>query len=242
MRALYALSNKIASFDFFSWLVLAKAAGATEVIFDTRNPKTDKWPLEQVMERFETIMRPGAALAGLTYRLHEMGEDRWRTDARYLVAHVRAGQQFEPLRTVHNPGDVRYTVTLREEPRIPERNSNAAAWRAFAAEIGALVIEDHLVNPIDLHVRMALYAGAEMNFFVPNGPMHICSLAGYPLMAFSCNKCEGGFGRTGIAFGQNYPWHKPGQSLIWEDDALDNLRRHFRAWRAAQDLLDKQAA
>jgi hypothetical protein len=143
---------------------------------------------------------------------------------------------------VHAPGDVRYTVTLREEPRLPWRNSNGAAWRAFAAEIGALVIEDHQVNPIGLHTRAALYAGAEMNFFVVNGPMHVCSLMGAPLLCFGANKCEGGLGRTGIAWGENYPWHGPDQRLIWEDDTLENLRRHFTAWRAAQDTRERAAA
>ncbi len=231
MKALYPLSNKIASFDFFSWLVLAKAAGYTEVVFDTRLPKTDKWSEPQIHERFESILRPGPALAGLPYSIGIKGLDTIKTDARHLIAHVRAGKDFERLRSVHLPGDVRYTVTLRQEPRLPYRNSDLEAWRAFATEIGALVIEDYHVNRIDLHTRVALYAGAEMNFFVPNGPMHVCSLAGYPLMAFACNKCEGGFANTGIAFGQNYPWHRPEQRLIWEDDTLPNLRRQFAAWQ-----------
>lgn len=235
MRALYPLSNKIASFDFFSWLVLAKAAGFSEVVFDTRNPKTDKWSAEQVEERFETILRPGPALAGMAHCLGTQGEDCFRTDARYLIQHCREGGRIEPLRSVLAPADVRYTVTLREEPRLPYRNSNLPAWRAFAAEIGALVIEDHEVNPIGLHTRMALYAGAEMNFFVVNGPMHVCSLAGYPVMCFAANKCEGGFANTGIAFGEQYPWHGPEQRLIWEDDTLANLHRHFAALQDARD-------
>lgn len=235
MKALYALSAKIASFDFFSWLVLAKAAGYTEVVFDTRQPKADKWSAAQVAERFETILRPGPALGGLPYSLGTQGEDRINTDARYLIQHVRNGGKIEPLRSVFEPGDVRYTVTLREEPRLPHRNSNITAWRTFAAEIGALVIEDHARGPIDLHVRMALYAGADMNFFVPNGPMHLASLAGYPMMCFACNKCEGAFGNIGIAVGEEYPWHNARQHLVWEDDELPVLRRHFAAWQLAQN-------
>lgn len=232
MKALYALHRKIASFDFFSWLVLVKAMGYTEVVFDTRSPRTNKWSEAEVRRRFETILWPGVALAGLKASLGTEGDDPVHTDARHLIDWVRAGKAFEPLASPLPPAEVRYTVTLREEPRIPARNSNLPAWRTFAAEIGALVIEDHAVNPIDLHTRMALYAGADMNFFVVNGPMHVCSLAGYPLLCFACNVCEGGFAATGIPFGGQYPWANERQHFIWEDDSLPNLRRHFGRWLA----------
>lgn len=235
MKALYSLSSKIASFDFFSWLVMVKQFGYTEVVFNPSFPKTDKWKEPQIRERFQSILQPGPALAGMKSSIGSEGYDPVHTDARYLIAWAKAGGHVPRLKSVHAPGDVRYTVTLRQEPRIPERNSNVEAWRAFAAEIGALVIEDWHVNPIDLHTRVALYAGAEMNFFVVNGPMHVCSLMDAPLMCFAANKCEGGLARTGIAFGEQYPWLRPGQRLIWEDDSLENLRRHFAAWRAAED-------
>lgn len=230
MKALYSLSRKIVSFDFFSWLVMAKAHGYTEVVFDIREPRSGKWPPKQVMQRFDTILKPGPALAGLDFSFGTEGEDPFHTDAKHLIRWTREGGTFEPLRTVLAPAEVKYTITLRHEPRIPARNSNLEAWRAFAREIGALVIEDWHDNPIDLHVRMALYAGADMNFFVVNGPMHLCALSEYPLMCFACDKCAEGFANTGIAFGGQYPWLRPNQRLIWEDDTLENLRRHFAAW------------
>lgn len=233
-KALYALKTKIASFDFYSWLVMAKANGYTEVVFDVRSPKTNKWPADVVLRRFETIIKPGPALAGLDWSFGEEGEDALKTDARYLIEFARRGRTFEPLRSVYEPGDVRYTVTLRNDRRIPDRNSNAAAWREFAAEIGALVLEDYEDNAIDLYTRAALYAGAEMNFFVPNGPMHVASLMGAPLLCFACDRCAGGFANTGIAVGQNYPWHSADQRLIWEPDDLSTIRRHFNRWRETQ--------
>ena len=233
MKALYALSAKIASFDFFSWLVMAKAMGYTEVVFDTRYPKTDKWPLALVQKRFDSFMWPGPALAGMKASLGTEGTDPVHTDMKHLIAYVRAGNRIAPLSSVlpvpaESP---RYTVTLRNEPRIPARNSNVAAWRTFAAEIGALVIEDYDHGPIDLHVRAALYAGAEMNFFVPNGPMHVCSLMGAPLLSFATDRCAEGLARVGIDWGQNYPWHTRDQRLVWEPDDLPVIRRVFDQWR-----------
>ncbi|MDZ4253978.1 MAG: hypothetical protein U1A72_15520 [Sulfuritalea sp.] len=231
MKALYRLSRRIAGFDFFSWLMLAQAAGATEVVFDPDSPKTNKWPEREVLKRFESILLPGPALAGMPVSIGKEGEDFWETDMRYLIAHVRDGKPIQRLRSVLPPAKERYTVTIRRTERRPERNSNEPAWRAFAAEIGARVIEDYDVEPIGLHERMALYAGAEMNFFLCNGPLHICGLSEYPLMCFRCDQMVGALEATGIARGEQYPWHRPNQRLIYEPDELPVLRRHFKMWR-----------
>jgi hypothetical protein len=234
MKARYSLSTHIASFDFYSWLVLVKAAGATEIVFDTARPKTTKWPADIVLRRYESIIAPGPALAGLPSRKGTDGEPVVNPHMRFLVEHSRAGRRFERLRTVLPAGAARYTVTLRNDRRIPERNSNVPAWRTFAAEIGALVIDDYDDAPLGLHERVALYAGAEMNFGVPNGPMHLCALTPYPFMVFDCDHCAGGFLNAGIRFGEPCPWGGPNQRWIWEPDELPVLRRVFREWQDAR--------
>ena len=233
MKALYPLSRHIASFDFYSWLVLAKAAGATEILFDTSRPKTTKWAADVVRRRYESIIAPGPALAGLPSSTGTQGRLVGDPHMRFLVEHCRAGRPIERLRSVLSPGKERYTVTLRNDRRIPARNSNDAAWRAFAAEIGARVIEDYDDSPIGLHQRVALYAGAEMNFGVTNGPIHLCTLTPYPAMMFACDQNAGGFLNAGVRFGEPCPWGGPKQRWIWEPDELPVLRRYFRDLKAS---------
>ena len=230
MRALYDLARKIPSFDFFSWLVMAKALGASKIVIDASYPKTDKWPELQVMERVRSILLPGAALAGLPVVEGANGEDVAGARIEDLVQFMAVGRRIERLRTVLQPGMARYTVTLRKTQRAPGRDSNESAWRAFAADIGALTIEDYDARPIGLHERMALYAGAEMNFFVNSGPSHLCVLGGYPAMIFCGHVCTSLFRRCGLPVGGKWPWMTRGQYLIWEPDELPVLRRNFKEW------------
>ena len=236
VRALYPLSRRIAGFEFFPWLLLAKAHGAAEVIFDPRYPRTSKWDEAAVLRRYGSILRPGPALAGMPSREGEGGSEFFGTHLSLLVNHVRGGGKVDRLHSVLPAGGARYTVTLRQTERRPERNSNERAWRAFAAEIGARVIEDWDREPIDLHARVALYAGAAMNFFVTNGPMQLCSLTPYPMMCFGAPVAEGALGNIGIRPGGQFPWCGPDQRLIWEPDELPVLRRVFNAWREERPM------
>jgi hypothetical protein len=93
-----------------------------------------------------------------------------------------------------------------------------------------LVIPDYDDVPIHLHERMALYAGAEMNFFVTNGPVMSCFLSEYPAMGFDVQKSPmKGFG---VPFGESYPWLlKDRHFQVYEPDTLENMRKHFAAWK-----------
>lgn len=230
MKALYQLSRKIAGFDFFAWLVMQAQAGATEIVFDTSNPKTDKWPLDVVMRRFDSILWPAPALLGLPCSLGKNGRQLAPYHQEELVRLSYAGVQFPRLKSVLPTGTERYTVTLRKTQRSETRNSDEATWRAFADEIGARVIPDYDDEPIHLHDRMALYAGAEMNFFVTNGPAILCFLSEYPAMAFDVNHSP--MKSYGVPFGEQYPFILADRHRqIYESPTLEVIRRHFRAWR-----------
>jgi len=231
VKANYNLSKKIAGFDFFPWLVMQAAHGATEIVFDKTNPNTSKWPLHTVMNRFESILRPGPALLGLP---HSFGKDGGQLAPYHqsdLVKMSRAGVKFPKLKTVLPPGNERYTITLRNTQRAAGRNSRADDWKAFAKEIGALIIPDYDDKAIGLHERMALYAGAEMNFFVSNGPGILCSFTEYPCMIFDCHLAAGSLRHDGIDYGKPYPWMIKNQYTIWEPATLENIRRYFKAWK-----------
>jgi hypothetical protein len=231
MKALYRLKHRIAGFDFFPWLVMQAHAGATEIVFDVNSPKTNKWDLQTVGRRFESILLPGPALLGMPCSIGTEGmTDLAPYHQKDFLALSNDGIQWPRLRSVFPPEKERYTVTLRRTGRWPEKNSNEAAWLQFADEIGARVIPDYEDKEIHLHERMALYAGAEMNFFVRNGPGILCMLSDYPGMFFGWDENAGK--GAGLPYGERYSFMRPQHHLIYEPDTLANIRRHFYAWEA----------
>lgn len=231
MKAKYELRRHIAGFDFFIWQTMQQAAGATEIVFDIESPRLKRWDFETTMRRFESILWPGPALAGLPCSKGTEGSQLSGYTQPDLIRLVKAGLKIPRLRSVMPACNARYTVTLRKEGRMPERNSNESAWRTFAREIEAVVIEDYEVHPIHLHERMALYAGAEMNFFVTNGPVMLCFLSEYPAMGFDVQNSP----PQGIEPGGQYPWLIPGlHRQIWEPDTLDVIWREFNNWQKSR--------
>jgi hypothetical protein len=187
-----------------------------------------------VIKRFHSIIEPGPALAGLPWRL---GSENG-LDANYtvMVPWVNAGNKFRRLQTVKTPVKCKFTVTIRNNhddtkmrPHSPERNSNPDTWYRFADEIGATLIEDHFIKPIHLHDRVALYAGAQMNFGVLNGPMYMLSLTAYPMTMMVNNAAaERQLRKWPASPGNNFPWLLNKQTMFWRhDDDIDNLRRMF---------------
>lgn len=62
MKILYPLSEYVASFDFTNWMVEQKARyGMTQVEFDPREPKTNKWSTATVLRRMQSILKIGRA-------------------------------------------------------------------------------------------------------------------------------------------------------------------------------------
>ncbi len=249
MRALYDLGRYLTSFNFFEWLIQAEANGAMMVVFDIRGIRADKWPTAVARKRFWSILDPGPALAGLPRevldgstieptRAHNLA----RPGGASLVAFWKAGRRFKRLATVREPGRERYTVTLRRTQRAPGRNSDEPMWREFAKRIGARVIPDYEDEPIHLHDRVALYAGAEMNFFVSNGPGILCSFTEYPCMMFNTHHAAGSLAGDGIGWGEQYPWMLANQRAIWEEATPESLDTHFRYWHEHGEFLDRPLA
>ena len=245
MRALYDTARYLTSFNFFEWLLQAEAYGATIVVFDIRSIRCNKWPIEVSRRRFASICQPGPALIGLPNEVFDAStasptnaRDLAQPGGAPLVSFWKSGRRFTRLKTVRPAGSERYTVTLRKTQRSPLRDSDEVAWREFAAEIGARVIEDYDVQPIHLHERVALYAGAEMNFFVSNGPGVLCSFTEYPCMLFNTCHARGSLLLDGIGDGAQYPWMLANQRAIWELATPESLRRHFRHWRETGTFAD----
>jgi hypothetical protein len=238
MKVRYDLAERIVSFDFSSWLYIAAAKGASEIVFaNAHRIKENKWPYHVARRRFESILLPMPALIGLKASVGdddgvEMDHSTDPSDlVRWVYRRIRKGYALHRYRTVLPPGRERYTVTLRNDWRLPQFNSNSEAWLEFASEIGAKVIGDYDDAPLHLHERFALYAGAEMNFGTVSGPMHLITLSRHPAMIFKANVLGAALRKAGIEDGRNYPWAVTGQNLVWEDDDLESIRRNFKAMR-----------
>jgi hypothetical protein len=244
MRALYDCGKYLTSFNFYEWLIQAAARGATKVVFDIRGIRGDKWPTEVSRQRFYSILQPGPALAGLGQETFDHStqsptnaRDICKPGGGELVRFIRSGRPWRRLKSVKPAGTERYTVTLRKTQRSPARDSDEEVWREFAAEIGARVIPDYDVEPMHLHERMALYAGAQMNFFVSNGPGILCSLTEYPCMLFNTHHARESLLGDGMAEGEQYPWMGANQRAIWELATPEALRLHFSHWKETGGFL-----
>ena len=229
MKALYSLNSKIAGFDFFFWLAAQVRGGATEIVFDITHPNTKKWDRATVMRRFDSIVKPGPALAGLPYSFGREGYQLGAYGQRAFLKTFAAWETFPRLRSVLPPGNEQYTITLRNTERSPTRNSDEKTWREFAKEIGARVIPDYQDQTIHLHDRMALYAGADMNFFDTNGPIILCFMSEAPAMGFDCQNAP--MVKQGVPLGNKYPFCLDQHFQIYEPATADAIRRHFYEWR-----------
>lgn len=236
MIATYRLSECIPSFEFSNWLIMAKAEGASKIAFDLSNPKIRKkhtyFGPENIMRRFHSIVEPMPALAGLK---HRMGNDRSSINpvSSQLLPWWISGRRFSRLQSIKPPVACDFTVTIRDNrDGARGRDSRRDAWQRFAEEIGAAVIDDYNNKPIHLHDRMALYAGAKMNFGVCNGPVHTISLTPYPVSLWvNTESARNTMMRWGMQPDQSYPWMLENQRIIWQKDTLDNLLRAFEAMR-----------
>lgn len=157
------------------------------------------------------------------------------------------------------PGHV--TITLREAEHSPHRNANMAAWARLARELrrrGESVIivrdtaaaeepfEDFAICPeasTDLGARCALYAAAKCNLFMSNGPWWLGLFGDRPWLAFvpvdpndpfEANKPEMWHDFHGIHPGEQFPWSRPDQRIIWKADDYETL---IAAWDELEPLL-----
>jgi hypothetical protein len=224
MQAVYRLDQYPANFNFLDWLVAAKTEGATAVLLDDSNGYKAKFTKEDLGRRMASIVEPSCALAGLPFK-YGGGHG---IDPGYHISNVlrvfKKHGRLEKLKTVKDPAKVKYTVTIRDYGRYKERNSDLPAWRRFAEEVGAVVIEDYNTQPIHLHDRMALYAGAEMNFMTGNGPGSLLLYSDYPYCIFN-GKVNRAYHKEHGWLDEPLPWAVENQHVVWELDNYENIRR-----------------
>lgn len=156
-------------------------------------------------------------------------------------------------------------ITLREANHWPHRNSNLDEWLKFARHLqrsgeDVIFVRDTAKadEPIpgyefetsaeasrNLDVRLALYEASKCSLFAANGPWNLAVFAQFPWLMFNealandpfeFNTPEGWKLHNGISVGEQLPWSRPDQRIIWQRDTYANMRQ---AWDELQPLLQK---
>lgn len=261
----YDVPNGQLSYDFLPWLIDAEmtriregAPAPLKVCFwFGRDGKTGV-TLPSRRQMLDNVVKPMLDLVG-AIESRSMGRSKAFFGMRDIVRASRAGEPVPMLKRLlkdnypDRKGSV--TITLREAPHWPHRNSNLEAWRRFArwlVDRGEHVIFVRDTAKADealpgfatyppgsrwLHNRMDLYHGARANLGVSNGPMSLCWFTDKPWLQFIALNEDGHpywpntpkYWREihGIEAGGQWPWARPGQRLVWGEDSFDNL---VEAW------------
>lgn len=218
-------------------------------------PLGDALQTQQRTQMFHNVMRPVLGLVGGVESNEAIGGrilesfsfqsaiDGYKNGER--VPRFSAGEGHKV------PGAV--TITLRETNTTPHRNSNREQWLKFAEwlsdrgervvfipdtnkseQIGRFATDREAAA--DLHKRMRLYEAAKCNLFVSNGPATLALFTDVPWMIFNRasdddpafhNTARGWKVFAGIEPGEQWPWCRPDQRIVWEDDTFEVLKREW---------------
>lgn len=148
------------------------------------------------------------------------------------------------------------TVTFRSYGYMPARNSNMAAWVAFARRLDRTRFSPVIIPDTDqtldvlppeladfpvfseaawnLGLRMALYERAYLNLGINNGPVGLCWLndrtryVTFKILTGGVPQASPEYvSSLGFELGQSLPFATPWQKWVWEDDDLPVIEREF---------------
>jgi hypothetical protein len=168
------------------------------------------------------------------------------------------------------PKDV-VTITLRECDYHPHRNSDLLVWYEFSKMLRAngehvVFVRDTAkanepltgceTSPLasrDLDARMWLYEHAKLNFFVSNGPMMLAALTeNVPYITFvmpeemdstyDANKPTFWKLKMGVQIGEQFPWARAHQRIVWEKPTFKVIDDAYWRWRAENNLMIRRSA
>lgn len=143
------------------------------------------------------------------------------------------------------------TLTTRSQDTDPDRNTNPQAWaemRLWLESQGfrAIVIEDSNLAlrkgrgfvELDPDLRLALYECAKVNLIGNNGPQELLKFSEASYLAFGQALTPGWqehFRKYfGMRVGEQLPWARADQRLIYRRDDFEVLKDEFQKWAWAQ--------
>lgn len=149
------------------------------------------------------------------------------------------------------------TITLREHPHIPDRNSDVAAWKAFINELDherycCVILRDTCkalyssefsdasiefpIGSFNLEMRLAIYERSYLSLITNNGPgayLYSCKTVPYlyykPIFTSSggYSNIESMVEKYKVFPGMNWKDAQLEQVFVWENDRSDTIKRSF---------------
>lgn len=222
------MSTRPATFDIVNFCANAKTLGATEVVFDTsKGFQAKKFSPEIAEMMYRNVLIPVALEFGFSVSEGIEGD---------FTCGQRWDDCFETFREKRRMSILQYggersgvSVTIRDSIRNTHRNSNTSAWRRFADDVGAIVIDDAYKVQISIKDRLAIYRKCRMNYFCSNGPGVLCMFSNLPYAFFSPDSAKGTWTSTLNRF--QMPWATENQKIIWQNDSYENIKNQQRGGR-----------
>lgn len=226
-KACYDLATRPASFDFLTFLTVARTDGAEHIrfAFDGRFKPKD---YDNPKERVDSILRPACELVGVPY---SVGSREGEEYGHFISDLIETYRRFGRIEKYGNPVSGDYvTVTLRSSRK--EHRNSSGDWLKFAEEIKAVVIPDYEDKPISLSSRMKLYENARLNMFVNNGPAMLCICSDIPYAILKYANKGGAtnvewLASQGLPKGSQYPFASERQRIFWGGDSYQEIRNAF---------------
>jgi hypothetical protein len=234
----YDLQKCPASFDFTIFLSVASSYGCTHVRFSHYGEWKRKDYSDPEM-RVKTILEPMCALIGMDY---SFGEPEG-TEYGYMYSDInrafKENGRVGKIKSLLPPKEGDYvTFTIRNSERRQDRNTNIIEWEDFFDGKGwnVVYIKDYSDQPIHLHDRIALYAGARVNFFGHTGCSQLCMISDFPyLMVLQHNdRTEKMWLDHGMYKDRQLPFANRNQRIYWGRENEIFISSAYKRWCSEQ--------
>jgi hypothetical protein len=269
--AVYNLAMDSLGFEFINWLVYSemarRRAGAPAPLkVGFYKGKNDELVYNLGVRHvwLSNVFRPALKFIGAVEDDRAIAGFRNRGSCvRRICEGFKSGEQvpvFKPANPLKDSGYI--TITLRELEYYNYRNSVVDVWLQVATTLQAqgerIVFIRDTAKPwepldgfqicpkasLDLDTRMAMYGGAKLNFFSPNGPWQLALFserpwiqmidvkAGQNAMDATCNP-DFWTKELGIEMGDQFPWQRRDQRIVWKPETYDNIMSAYRELKLA---------
>ena len=246
------------SFDFLTFLLLAKYHGATHIwIVPGLNEAKLAWYQRAEQEqRVNSIVIPACKLYGMPHKIEPLKgkvsdwDIAWPPYTRSTKGALHNGYMFGWLKSIREPeafmpsSEVleraadkvkgRIVVHLRKT-KYQDRRNSGADWLKWAEDHNAYVLPD---EPIALEDRCAIHEVAKLNIGVNAGPMVLSEYSKHrpyiilKKLAGEISTNKDFYAWQGWYPGEQYPWAGKNQLLVWNDsDDYQSIEAAYQSWR-----------
>ncbi len=255
--AVYDLGYAPPSFDFVTFLVLARYHGADGVLFipGVCSRKLSQYDHAEQAERVRTIVFPACDLYRMEKKLVSEAESHnhdvaWppyynargmKSINSYLMGWLKSVRKPEALMPTKS-GLERATARLKGKTivchmrvtKYQQVRNSGPDWPKWASDHGAYLLED---AEISLDERAGLMELAALNIGVNAGPMALCELSvhrPYITMKRVCGVVATSldfYAQQGWFPGDRFPWAGKHQMQVWDDrDDYEAIESAYQKW------------